>query len=104
MSGRLPDLGGRARSERAIQYRQKAAHFKELPSAGAHPRVRAQLLGLAKEYDELAEINPRNTMPNLPAPGDGNNLQGIAVSWGDMRAKPPPGPSGQEGNVRVRRR
>jgi hypothetical protein len=27
----------------------------EHPSAGAHPRVRAQLLGLAKEYDDASE-------------------------------------------------
>lgn len=104
MSGTLPDLESRDQSERAIRYRQKAAHFKELASIELQPRVRAQLLGLAKEYDELAEINRRNTMPNLPAPGDGNNLPGIAVLWGDMRAKPPPEPLGQEGKVRVRRR
>ena len=104
MSGTVPDLAGRDQSERAVRCRQKAAHFKEMASTETHPRVRAQLLGLAKEYDELADTGPRKPRVNLLAPPSGNNLQGIAVLWGDMRAKPPPGPSGQEGNVRVRRR
>jgi hypothetical protein len=40
---------------RAAHYRQKAAHFKELASVELQPRARAQLLGLASEYDQLAE-------------------------------------------------
>jgi hypothetical protein len=43
-------------SERAVwSYRQKAAHFKDLASVELQPRARAQLLGLASEYDQLAE-------------------------------------------------
>ena len=55
MSGTVPDLDGCEQSERADRYRQKAAHFKDMASTETHPRVRAQLLGLAKEYDELAD-------------------------------------------------
>jgi hypothetical protein len=104
MSGTVPDLDGCEQSERADRYRQKAAHFKDMASTETHPRVRAQLLGLAKEYDELADTDPRKPSINLFAARAGNNLPGIAVSWGDMRAKPPPGPPGQERDVRVRRR
>ena len=89
MSGTVPDLEGRDQSERAVRYRQKAAHFKDMACTETHPRVRAQLLGLAKEYDELADTDPRKPSVNLLAPRVGNNLRGIAVSWGKMRAKPP---------------
>ena len=41
---------------RAAHYREKAAHFKELASVELQPRARAQLLGLAAEYDQLAEM------------------------------------------------
>jgi hypothetical protein len=104
MSGTVPDLKGRDPSERAVRYRQKAAHFKDMASTETRPRVRAQLLGLAKEYDELADTGPRKPSVNVLASRAGNDVPGIAVSWGDMRAKPPPGPPGQERDVRVRRR
>jgi len=104
MPGTVPDLKGRDPSERAVRYREKAAHFKDMASTETHPRVRAQLLGLAKEYNELADTGPRKPSVNVLAPRAGNDVPGIAVSRGDIRAKPPPGPSGQEGNVRVRRR
>ena len=48
---------------RAAHYRQKAAHFKELASVELQPRVRAQLLGLAAEYDQLAEMRLPETGP-----------------------------------------
>jgi hypothetical protein len=55
---------------RAAHYREKAAHFKELASAELQPRARAQLLGLAFEYDQLAEARPpkpsANTLPAEP--------------------------------------
>ena len=47
---------------RVAHYREKAAHFKELASAELQPRARAQLLGLAAEYGQLAETP-------LPKPG-----------------------------------
>jgi hypothetical protein len=81
MSGTVPDLEGRDQSERAVRYRQKAAHFNELASTETHPRVRAQLLGLAKEYDQLADSNPRRPSGNLRIPRAGNNLRGMAVPW-----------------------
>jgi len=48
---------------RAVHYREKAAHFKELASVELHPRARAQLLGLAAEYDQLAEMRLPETGP-----------------------------------------
>ena len=48
---------------RAGHYREKAAPFKELASVELQPRVRAQLLGLAAEYDQLAELRPPGTSP-----------------------------------------
>src|ERR1041385_1993913 len=104
LPGTFPDLDGCEQSERADRYRQKAAHFKDMASTETHPRVRAQLLGLAKEYDALADTGPRKPSVNVLASRAGNDVPGIAVSWGDMRAKPPPGPPGQEGDVRVSRR
>jgi len=65
MSGRIPDADYRDRSERAISYRQKAAHFKQLASIELHPRARAQLIGLAEEYDRLAEDGPRKLSARL---------------------------------------
>ena len=43
---------------RAAHYREKEAPFKELASVELQPRVRAQLLGLAAEYDQLADAKP----------------------------------------------
>jgi hypothetical protein len=52
---------------RAAHYREKAAHFKELASAELQPRARAQLLGLAFEYDQLAEARaPKPSANTLP--------------------------------------
>ena len=55
---------------RAAHYRQKAAHFKELASVELQPRARAQLLGLALEYDQLAET--RLPKPSTPLTRAGN--------------------------------
>ena len=63
MSGRIPDAEYRDRSERAIRYRQKAAGFKQLASIELLPRARAQLIGLAEEYDRLADDGPRKLSP-----------------------------------------
>ena len=48
---------------RAAHYREKATHFKELASVELQPRARAQLLGLAAEYDQLAELRLPGTSP-----------------------------------------
>ena len=48
---------------RAAHYREKATHFKELAKVELQPRARAQLLGLAAEYDQLAELRPPGTSP-----------------------------------------
>src|SRR5438477_7505652 len=72
MSGTVPDLEGRQQSEWTVRYRQKAAHFKEMASSEEQPRVRAQLLGLAAEYDQLADSNPRKPSGNLRVPRGGN--------------------------------
>ena len=48
---------------RAVHYREKAAPFKALASVELQPRARAQLLGLAAEYDQLAEMRPPGTSP-----------------------------------------
>ena len=55
MPGRIPDTDHRENSERAVRYRQKAALFKQLASIEIQPRARAQLIGLAEEYDRLAD-------------------------------------------------
>ena len=56
MSGTVAEFDSQYQSERAARHREKAAHFKELASVELQPRARAQLLGLAAEYDQLAEI------------------------------------------------
>ena len=105
MSGTVPDLEGRNQSERAVRYRQKAAHFKEIASTETCPRVRVQLLGLAEEYDQLADVKTRKPNGNLRAPRDGNNLRGIAVSWGKMRGQAAfLSRQDRRGNMQVRRR
>ena len=48
---------------RAAHYREKAIHFKELANVELQPRARAQLLGLAAEYDQLAEMRLPGTTP-----------------------------------------
>ena len=74
---------------RAAHYRQKAAHFKELASVELQPRARAQLIGLAEEYDRLADDGPRKLSAEFLRLRGGNNIGRIAVSWGDMRPEPP---------------
>lgn len=63
MSGRIPDAEYRDLSERAIRCRQKAEGFRQLASIELQPRARAQLLGLAAEYDQLAEMRLPETGP-----------------------------------------
>jgi hypothetical protein len=104
MSGTVPDLEGRDESEWAVHYRQKATHFKEMASGEAQPRVRAQLLGLAAEYDQLADSNPRQPSGKLRVPRGGNNPGIISVLWGEDGPSHLPEPSGPEGTVQVRRR
>jgi len=104
MSRTVPDLDIRHQSERAVRYRQKATHFKEMASSEEQPRVRAQLLGLAAEYDQLADSNPRKPSGNLRVPQGGNNSGIISVLWGDDGPSQLPEPSGQAGSVQVRRR
>ena len=89
MSGQIPDTEYRENSERAVHYRQKAAHFKELASIELQPRSRAQLIGLAEEYDRLADDGPRKLSAEFLRLRGGNNIGRIAVSWGDMRPEPP---------------
>lgn len=57
-------MGGRSRygarvvqSERATRRREQAKHFQRLASTELQPRARAQLLGLAEEYEQLADMN-----------------------------------------------
>ena len=95
MSGTVPDLEGRQQSEWAVRYRQKATHFKEMASSEEQPRVRAQLLGLAAEYDQLADSNPRKPSGNLRVPRGGNNSGIISVLWGEDGPSHLPEPSGQ---------
>jgi len=53
------------------------------------PRARAQLIGLAEEYDRLADDGPRKLSAEFLRLRGGNNIGRIAVSWGDMRPEPP---------------
>jgi hypothetical protein len=57
---------------RVAHYRQKAAHFKELASVEFQPRARAQLLGLASEYDQLAETRIPKPSGSSPLTRAGN--------------------------------
>jgi hypothetical protein len=50
---------------RAAHYREKAAHFKELASVELQPRARAQLLGLAAEYDQLCRDEATGNKPEI---------------------------------------
>jgi|SRR5690349_15521801 len=60
MSGEGGDTGARVvQSERAARYREQAKHFQQLASTELQPRARAQLLGLAEEYNQLADMKPR---------------------------------------------
>ena len=90
MSGRIPDAEYRDLSERAIRCRQKAEGFRQLASIELQPRARAQLIGLAEEYDRLADDGPRKLSAEFLRLRGGNNIGRIAVSWGDMRPEPPP--------------
>jgi hypothetical protein len=71
MSGTVPDLKGRDPSERAVRYRQKAAHFKDMASTETHPRVRAQLLGSPRSTTSLPTLVRENRAStcSLRAPG-----------------------------------
>src|SRR5207248_7250343 len=89
MSGQIPDTEYRENSERAVHYRQKAAHFKQLASIELQPRARAQLIGLAEEYDRLADDGPRNLNAEILRRLCRNNIGRIAASGGDMRPEPP---------------
>jgi hypothetical protein len=90
MSGQIPDTEYRENSEWAVHYRQRAAHFKQLASIELQPRARAQFIGLAEEYDRLADDGPRKLSADFLRRGAGNNLGRIAVSWGDMGRSEPP--------------
>ena len=89
MSGQIPDTEYRENSERAVHYRQRAARFKQLASIELQPRSRAQLIGLAEEYDRLADDGPRKLSAEFLRLRGDNNIGRIAVSWGDMRPEPP---------------
>ena len=93
MSGTVPDLESRQQSERAVRYRQKATHFKEMASSEEQPRVRAQLLGLAAEYDQLSDSNPRKPSGNLRVPRGGKNSGIISVLWIICGKRQAPSPS-----------
>jgi len=90
MSGQIPDTEYRENSEWAVHYHQRAAHFNQLASIELQPRARAQLIGLAEEYDRLADDGPRKLSADFLRRGAGNNLGRIAVSWGDMGRSEPP--------------
>ena len=67
MSETVAEFESRPQSDRAARHREKAAHFKELASIELQPHARAQLLGLATEYDRLAEtILPKPNANWLP--------------------------------------
>ena len=45
-----------ANRSRADRYRQDAAHFRERAAAAIDPQLRASYLGLAMEYERLADV------------------------------------------------
>jgi hypothetical protein len=66
MSGEGHDTGERAvwtGGSRAAHYREHAKHFQRLASTELQPRARAQLLGLAAEYEQLADMNRNSRAP-----------------------------------------
>src|SRR5436305_13080640 len=95
MSRKVPDVEGHDQSEWAVRYRQKATRFIEMAISELQPRVRARLLGLAAEYDQLADSNPRKPSGNLRVPRGGNNSGIISVLWGEDGPSHFPEPSGQ---------
>jgi hypothetical protein len=73
MSGELPDTETPVGLlERASRYRRQAEQFERL-AIELQPRARAQLLGLAAEYDQLADTKSRKPSANLVAPRGWNN-------------------------------
>ena len=44
-----------AQSKRAVHYGEQAEKFRKLASMEEQPRARAQLLGLAADYSQLAD-------------------------------------------------
>jgi hypothetical protein len=49
--GRLPRL----ECDRAARYHERAERFREIAKMEMQPRARARLLGLAGEYEQLAD-------------------------------------------------
>ena len=84
MSGRIPDAEYRDLSERAIRCRQKAEGFRQLASIELQPRARAQLLGLAAEYDQLADAKPGKPSASSSRGTRTRNEQGSSIVAGQQ--------------------
>ena len=64
---------GAVGSERADRYREQAEQFQKLAKMEEQPRVRARLLEIAGDYQNLAETEPRKPSAELLGTGTGNN-------------------------------
>lgn len=79
MSGERRDTGVVA-SERGARDREHTQHFQRLAKMETQPRARAQLIELACQHEQIADINPREPSANLLDPRAGNNYGFGAVS------------------------
>ena len=64
--GRLPRL----ECDRAARYHERAERFREIAIMETQPRVRARLLALAEEYEQLVD-EMAGTRPRRPGGGRG---------------------------------
>lgn len=56
-----PDVEATPETDRAAIYRERAAHLRAIAEAEPDPQLRAQLLDLARQYEEMAEsTGPRH--------------------------------------------
>ena len=55
MLGEYDDRVARLECDRAVRYHERAERFREIAKMETKPRVRARLLALAEEYEQLVD-------------------------------------------------
>jgi hypothetical protein len=70
MLGEYEGRPPRLECDRAARYHERAERFREIAKMEMQPRARARLLGLAGEYEQLADALA-GTRPQRPGGGRG---------------------------------
>ena len=61
------DVEAAPKNHRAAIYRERAAHLRAMAEAEPDPQLRAQLLDLARQYEDMADsAGPRPHMIGVP--------------------------------------